>query len=289
VLLNTALFEGKAAALRGFLVFLVGLGVSGGLMARRVRGGILWGILSAAAVALALGDIRFEQEGFLANIVGLPAIQQHAAFRMDIRAALSLTCLPFIVVFIFMDMFDTVGTLVGVAEQAGFMRNNTLPRASRALVADAAGTVAGACMGTSTITSYIESAAGVASGGRTGLTSVVVGILFLLSLCFSPLIIALAKCAPITAAALVIVGCMMTRNARKIDWEDYSEALPAFLIAVGIPLSYSIADGIAMGFIAYAVINLVAGNARKVSWLMYLLAALLVVYFAIVRAHTFGG
>jgi len=261
------------------LVFMVGLLVTGGLQGRRVRGAILWGILAAAIVALCLGRIEYK------GIFGLPEIAQHAAFRMDIAGALKLNCLMFILVFVFMDMFDTVGTLVGVAEQAGFMQNNKLPRASRALVVDAAGTVAGACMGTSTITSYIESAAGVAYGGRTGLTSVTVGALFLVALLFSPLIGMIGRYAPITACALVVVGSMMMKNARKIDWDDYSESIPAFLIAIGIPLTYSIADGLALGFVSYPVVKLISGRGRSVSWLMYVLAAVLVAYFAFVRVR----
>jgi AGZA family xanthine/uracil permease-like MFS transporter len=184
-----------------------------------------------------------------------------------------------------MDLFDTVGTLVGVAEQAGFIRNNELPRASRALLVDASATVGGACMGTSTVTSYIESAAGVAYGGRTGLTSVVTGALFLLALLFSPLIALIGRHPPITASALVIVGSMMMRNARKVDWDDYSEGIPAFLVAMGIPLTYSIADGLAIGFISYPIVKLIGGRGRSVGWLMYALAAILLAYFVFVRVH----
>jgi AGZA family xanthine/uracil permease-like MFS transporter len=197
-----------------------------------------------------------------------------------------MTCLPFILLFIFMDMFDTVGTLVGVAEQAGFMKDNKLPRASRVLVVDAAGTVAGACMGTSTITSYIESSAGVAYGGRTGLTSVTTGLLFLAALLFSPLIGTISGYPPITACALVIVGAIMMKNAERIDWEDYSESIPAFLVAIGIPLTFSIADGLAMGFISYPIIKIISGKARKTNWLMYLVAVILLMYILFIRFHT---
>jgi len=275
--LNTQFMD--AAVARDLLVFLFGLAVAAGLQARRVRGAILWGILGAALLAACVGKIEY------AGLIGLPDIKEPAAFRMDLPSAFSMVCVPFIIVFIFMDMFDTVGTLVGVAEQAGFMKNNKLPRADRALVVDAAGTVAGACMGTSTITSYIESAAGVACGGRTGLTSVATGILFLIALLFSPLIGVIGRYPPITASALVIVGSMMLRNARKIDWDDHSEAIPAFLIAVGIPLTYSIADGLALGFISYPIVKLIGGKGKSVSWLMYLLAAILLAYFLVVRVR----
>src|SRR5262249_27006489 len=190
---------------------------------------------------------------------------------------------PFIVIFLFMVFFDTVGTLIGVAEQAGFMKDNKLPRARQAFVSDATATVVGACLGTSTVTSYIESATGVEQGGRTGLTAVTVAGLFLAALFFSPIIAMVGSYPPITAPALVLVGAMMLRNVAKIDWADHSEAVPAFLLLLGIPLSYSIADGLALGFISYPLIKLLSGRAREVSWLSFLLAACLVCYFLFVR------
>ncbi|RKY51731.1 MAG: NCS2 family permease, partial [Candidatus Neomarinimicrobiota bacterium] len=174
-------------------------------------------------------------------------------------------------------------TLIGVSEQAGFIKDNKLPRANRALISDAVGTVVGACTGTSTVTSYIESAVGVEYGGRTGLTSVTVGLLFLVALFFSPLVGMVGKYLSITAPALVIVGSMMVRNVSKIDWIDYSEAIPAFLIILGIPLSYSIADGLAMGFIAYPVIKLLTGKGKEVSWLVYLVAALFILRYTLIK------
>jgi AGZA family xanthine/uracil permease-like MFS transporter len=153
------------------------------------------------------------------------------------------------------------------------------------LLVDATGITLGACLGTSTVTCYIESAAGVAVGGRTGLTSVVAGALFLLALLFGPLIGMIGNCPPVTAPALVLVGTMMMQNARKIEWGDYSESIPAFLVIVGIPLSYSIADGLALGFVSFPVIKLLAGRTRDVRWLSYLMAALLVLYFLFVRSR----
>jgi AGZA family xanthine/uracil permease-like MFS transporter len=172
-----------------------------------------------------------------------------------------------------------------VAEQAGFTKNNTLPRANRVLMVDATGTVAGACLGTSTVTAFIESAAGVAAGGRTGLTAVVTGLLFLLTLLFSPVVIGIGRYLPITAPALVVVGAMMMQNVMKIDWDDFSEGIPAFLTIVGIPLFYSIADGLALGFVCYPIIKLLGGRARDVKWLTYVMAALLVLYFLFVRSR----
>ena len=260
-------------------VFVFGLLVASVLHCRRVRGSILWGILAAAVLALILGKVT------LCSPFGLPDIKHHIAFKMDIMGALTVTCIPFIVVFVFMDMFDTVGTLVGVAEQAGFIKDNKLPRANKALLADATGTVAGACLGTSTVTSYIESATGVEYGGRTGLTSVTTGILFLLALLFGPLVGMIGNYLPITAPALVIVGAMMIRNVMKIDWNDYSECIPAFLTLIGIPLTFSIADGLALGFISYPIVKLFSGKGKEVKWLMYVLAVILIIYFIFVRAR----
>ncbi len=183
-----------------------------------------------------------------------------------------------------MDMFDTVGTLIGVAETGGFMKGNELPRADRVLLVDAAGTVGGACLGTSTVTSYVESVTGIAAGGRTGLAGVTVGILFLLSLLFGPVIGMVGQYAPITAPALILVGVMMIRNVGRIDWQDYSECVPAFVTMVGIPFCYSIADGLALGFITYPAVKLLGGRSRDVSWLMYVMGAVLTGYFVFVRS-----
>jgi len=259
------------------VVFGGGLVGASVLLARRVRGALLWGILGSALLALAMGKIRYS------GLVGFPVLHGRAAFAMDIGRALDPALLPFVIVFLFMGMFDTVGTLVGVAEQAGLMQDNRLPRANRALLVDATGITAGACFGTSTITCYIESAAGVAAGGRTGLTAVVTGILFLLALLVGPLVKMIASYPPITAPALVLVGSMMMRSARRIEWDDASEAVPVFLTIAGIPLSSSIADGLALGFVAYPIVKLLGGRRREVHWLSYVMAALLVAYFLLVR------
>lgn len=260
-------------------VFCAGLAVAAGLQARGRHGAILAGILVAAAVALALGATSFT------GVVGLPHIETHAIGRLDFAGALSWTALPFLVVFLFMDLFDTVGTLVGVTGQAGWKQaGEKLPRASQALLADALGTVAGAALGTSTVTSYIESATGIQAGGRTGLTALVVAALFLLSLLFSPLIAMIAGYAPITAPALVIVGALMMRNAARIEWDDVTEALPSFLVMAGIPLTFSIADGLAFGFIAWPVLKLLSGRGREVRWPMAVVTVAMILYFGFVRA-----
>jgi len=260
-----------------FAVFGLGLLVTAVLHARRIRGSILIGILAAALLAIWLGKVSYT------GILGLPVIKQSTIWQMDFRGALTLTCLPFIVVFLFMDLFDSVGTLMGVAQQAGLMKENKLPRASQALLADAGGTVVGAALGTSTITSFIESVTGIEQGGRTGLTGITVAALFILAIFFSPLVAMIGKYPPITAPALVIVGALMLQNSRKIDWQDFSESIPSFLIIIGIPLTYSIADGLAFGFVSYPLIKFFSGKGRDVKWPMYVLAVILVFYFIFFR------
>ena len=284
------------------IVFFIGLLTSAALQARRIRGSIFWGILVATMVTSMLKLVlphlpanfaaspevaqsvlatRFK---FADAVVAAPPSLAPTFFQMDIAHALSPKMLPYVFVFLFMLTFDAIGTLIGVCEQAGLMRDNKLPRAKQAMVSDAIGTVAGATLGTSTVTSFIESAAGVEQGGRTGLTGLVTAALFLLALFFSPLITMIGSYPPITAPALVIVGTMMIQNVGRIDWTDYTEALPAFLTMIGIPLSYSIADGLAIGFISYPLLKLLAGRWREAGWLTYVLAVVLVLYFVFVRS-----
>jgi adenine/guanine/hypoxanthine permease len=285
------------------IVFFAGLLTTAVLQARRVRGSILWGVLTATALAVALrlslplmpqavGTSRLVTESVLMTrfqiprgIVSMPPSLAPTFLHADVRGALSAKMLPFVFVFLFMLTFDAIGTLIGVCEQAGFMRDNRLPRARRAMVSDAIGTVAGAVLGTSTVTSFIESAAGVEQGGRTGLTGLVVALFFLLALFFSPVIAMVGSYPPITAPALVVVGAMMAQNVARVDWKDYTECIPAFLVLVGIPLSYSIADGLALGFISYPIIKLLSGRGRETGWLTYVLAAVLIFYFVFVRSE----
>jgi len=285
------------------IVFFAGLLLTAVLHARKARGAILWGIVGATALAILLEVTlprlspaiaastevadsmltkRFE---FAKGLIAAPPSLAPTFLRIDLADAISPKMLPFIFVFLFMLMFDAIGTLIGVCEQAGFMQDNRLPCAKQAMLSDAIGTVAGAALGTSTVTSFIESAAGVEQGGRTGLTGLVVAALFLLALLFSPLIAMVGSYPPITAPALVIVGAMMIQNAARIDWKDYSESVPAFLTMIGIPLSYSIADGLALGFINYPIIKLFSGKGKEVGWLTYALAVILVAYFVFVRSR----
>ncbi len=285
------------------IVFFVGLLTAVSCHARKKAGSILWGVLAATVTAAALKGLlpalpetwqsskvvtesmlvtRFE---WAKGIVAMPPSISPTLFKMNLGNALSLAMLPFILVFLFMVMFDTVGTLVGVAEQAGMMKDNQLPRAKQAFVSDAMGTTIGACLGTSTVTAYIESAAGVEQGGRTGLTSLTVSGLFLAALFFSPIVAMVGGYPPLTAPALVLVGAMMCRNLADIDWADFSESFPAFLIVVGIPFSYSIGDGLALGFLFYPLIKLLTGRGKEVHWVLYVVAAMLVMYFVEVRSR----
>ncbi|MCX7721974.1 MAG: NCS2 family permease [Verrucomicrobiae bacterium] len=283
------------------IVFFFGLILTAALHARRVRGSILLGICGATLLSIALklvflhGPSRAPTPAVVAEsmlatrfeiahgLVSLPPSLAPTLLKLDPIKAVTPPMLPFVAVFLFMLVFDAIGTLIGVCEQAGLMRDNKLPRAKQAMISDAIGTVVGAALGTSTVTSYIESAAGVEQGGRTGLTGVVTAGLFILALFFSPTIAMIGSYPPITAPALVIVGAMMMQNAAKVEWKDYTEAIPAFLTLVGVPLSYSIADGLALGFISYPIVKALAGRGREVGWLTYLLGGILLLYFLLVR------
>ena len=260
------------------VVFWSGFFVTLLLATRGTPGGILVGIVVSAGLAIALGKVSISQ------IYGLPTIESPAAFQFDFGPVFTGSGFAFVAAFLFMDIFDTTGTLIGVSQQAGLLRDGELPRMRQAMYADSFGTIAGACLGTSTVTSYIESAAGVQQGGRSGLTAVTVGILFLMAMAFSPLIIALGGYAPITAPALVIVGAMMFCNVREIDWSDETEAIPAFLVVAGIPLFFSIADGIAFGLIAWPILKVCQGRLAEVKWQAYVLTAVLIGYFLFVRS-----
>ncbi|MGB4291118.1 MAG: NCS2 family permease [Dethiobacteria bacterium] len=259
----------------GPLLTLIGILIISVLMARRVRGAILIGILLTTVVSFFMG-IKELPSG-IGDIFGLPASLAPIALKLDPKAILSV---PFFVIFsfLFVDVFDTMGTLLGTGARAGFLdEKGRLPRVNRAMLADAIGTVGGALLGTSTVTTYVESTAGVSEGGRTGLTSIVTGVLLLLTLFLAPLAGLIPSEA--TAPALVIVGVLMVGGVMKIDFDDFTEAFPAFLTIIFMPLAYSIADGIAFGFIAYPVVKLVAGKGKEVHWLVYLLAVVALIHF----------
>lgn len=259
-------------------VFWSGLVVTLILMTRRIPGSILAGLVVSGVVAAAWGKI--EPTG----IVGLPEGDSSLFFKLDFSAVMTAQGVSWILIFLFMDVFDTTGTLVGVTHRAGLTEDGEVPRMNRAMLADSVGTIFGSLVGTSTVTSYVESAAGVQQGGRSGLTAVVTGVLFLVAVFLSPLLVALSGYAPLTASALVVVGAMMFRGAADIDWDDESEAIPAFLVIIGIPLFFSIGDGIALGLIASPIVKLAAGKKSDVSVAAWVLSVLLLAYFFFVRA-----
>jgi adenine/guanine/hypoxanthine permease len=254
------------------------------LMARGTRGAMLIGMLVSTLAALAMGLTRFE------GVVSTPPSIAPTFLKLDIAAALSPALIDVVFVFFFLALFDSIGTLVGVANRMGLVRDGTIPRARQALLADAAGTVIGAGLGTSTVTAYIESSTGVAAGGRTGLANVVTAALFLVALFFHPLIRMIgggytvegsATLYPIVAPALILVGVMMMQAVKDVRWDDLTEAVPAFLALITMPLAFSITDGIAFGFIAYAILKPATGRARELDWLAYAFAMLFVLRYAI--------
>lgn len=262
------------------LVALVGLIITGILYALRVKGALLWGIILATIFGWLVPNGDATVTPAFQGIFAMPRMADwsEVLFKLDIAGALNIGLFGVLISFLFVDMFDTAGTLVGVSQQAGYLdKEGNLPRASQALLADAIGTTGGALFGTSTVTTYIESASGVAAGGRTGLTGVVVAILFFLSLFFKPLIGIVPAAA--TAPALIIVGTMMISNITKIDWDDFTEVLPAFMAMIVMPLSYSIAHGIAISFIVYPLVKLFTGKGRDVHWLVYTLGVIFLAYF----------
>lgn len=265
---------------------LSGILITSFFLTKKVKGSIFLGIIITAIMGIPLGIVKYQ------GLVSLPPSLSPTLFKLDILGALKLGFLTIIFTFLFMDMFDTVGTLAGIGEIGGFMRNNKLPRAGRCLMVDALGTVLGALLGVSTVTSYIESISGISEGGRSGLTSIIVGLLFLISLFFFPFARMIGGgyelspgviIHPVTAPALVIVGSLMFLSINKIDWRDYSEAIPAFLVIITMPLTFSIANGLAIGFISFSVIKLLSGRGKEVSWLVYLLSVLFILKFVFLR------
>ena len=267
------------------LVATAALALTAVLMARRVPGAMLWGILAATALGLALGMVRYQ------GVASAPPSLWPTLLQLDIAGAFAPGLVTVVFIFFFLALFDSVGTLVGVGEQAGFMRDGVLPRARQALLADAIGTVAGAVLGTSTVTAYIESGAGVAAGGRTGLASLVTAALFLLSLFFYPLVRMIgggyasgsATLYPVIAPPLILVGTMMIGGLRHIAWDDPTEAIPAFLTMVMMPLAVSITEGVAFGLVAFVLLKLATGRRREVHPLIFVFAVLFLARYVFLR------
>jgi AGZA family xanthine/uracil permease-like MFS transporter len=258
----------------GVLIAVAAFVVIAALDARKVPGAILIGILAAAAGGVALGLSTFS------GVVSLPPSIAPVLLKLDILKALEIGVVAIVFTFFFVDVFDNTGTLVGVAQKAGLVKpDGTLPRVQRALTADSTAAMAGAALGTSTTTSYIESAAGVNAGGRTGLVAVTVAVLFLAALFFAPLAGAIPVFA--TAPALVYVACLMMSTVADIDFSDVTEYVPAVVVIVTMPLTFSIAHGIAFGFIAYTAIKLLAGRPGDVSPAVAVLSVLFIAKFAL--------
>ena len=265
--------EGKA------LLGMIGLFITAGLVMAKVRGGMLWGILATTLLGLVIKDpATGEAITKLNGIVALPDSVKPIAFQFEWHNIFTLDMLVVVFTFLFIDMFDTMGTIIGVHHGAGLVpegnRRDDIPGMEQMFLADSIGTVAGACLGTSTTTTYVESAAGVGEGGRTGLTAFSTACCFALALFFSPLFLAIPGAA--TAPALIIVGVMMMHSVTRIHWDDYCKAIPAFVTIIMMPLAYSISDGILLGVITYVGCHAVAGRFKDISVTMWILAVLFI-------------
>ena len=274
------------------LLALIGILLTAVLVVKNVKGNILWGILGTWILGIIcelVGLYRPDPELGMFSVLpdfssgfGIPSMVP-TFFKMDFSGILSLNFLTIMFAFLFVDMFDTLGTLIGVASKADMLdEDGKLPKIKGALLSDAVGTSLGAVFGTSTTTTFVESASGVAEGGRTGLTAVVSAALFGLALFLSPIFLAIPSFA--TAPALIVVGFLMITSITKIDFADYTEALPCYISMIAMPFMYSISEGIAMGVISYVVINLLTGRAKekKISLLMYVLAVLFVLKYILI-------
>jgi AGZA family xanthine/uracil permease-like MFS transporter len=269
------------------LLAIFGLLITAALLVKNVRGAILWGIFITSIMGIFLDVVKFR------GITSMPPSISPTLFKMDLIGAMDIGLISIIFIFLFMDIFDTVGTLAGVGEIGGFIKNKKFPRVGKAMLSDAIGTCIGAACGTPTVTSYIESASGITSGGRTGFANIITGLLFFAAMFCYPLIEMIGggyKTAsgtilqPVTAPALIIVGSLMLQSISKINWRDHSESIPAFLVIILMPLTFSIATGIAIGFVCYAAVKLFSGKGKEVSWLVYLLSVLFIIRFIYLKA-----
>ncbi|MFW6203182.1 MAG: NCS2 family permease [Marinilabilia sp.] len=255
-------------------ITLFGLLVAGVLLARKVRGALLLGIFAATLAGIPFGLTTLPEGQWIV----LPPSVGPIAFQFEFSSILSIDMLIVLFTFLFVDMFDTVGTLIGVSSKADMIRKDgTLPRAKQALFADSIGTTVGSILGTSTVTTYVESASGVAEGGRTGMTALTTAGMFFLALFLSPVFLMVPSAA--TAPALILVGSFMMSPVMKIEWEDYTESIPVFFTIIMMPLAYSIAEGIVFGMLAYVALKLLAGRGKELSWIMYVLTVLFLLKF----------
>jgi len=265
------------------LLVLFGVILISVLMALRIHGAILIGILATAVVGIPLGIVKYH------GVLAAPPSISATFFKLDILGALKTGLITVIFIFFFLDLFDTMGTLIGVSGPAGFLKKGRLPRANQAMLADAIGTVSGSLLGTSTVTSYIESATGIAQGAKTGLANIFTSFLFLIALFFSPLAEMIGgeyiykdlSLHPVIAPPLIIVGYLMMKCVARINWEDLTEAIPAFLTIIIMPLTVSITEGIAFGFISLSFLKLVTRRGKEVHWLIYFISILFIIRYII--------
>lgn len=254
------------------LLALIGLIITSVLIVKKVKGDLLIGIIVTALIGIPLGITQ------VGGIMSLPPSIEPIFFKFEFHNIFTFDMAVIVFTFLFVDIFDTLGTLVGVSTKAGLLdKDGKIPNAKKAFMADAIGTTAGAMLGTSTVTTYVESAAGVSEGGRTGLTSLVTAIGFIVALFFAPLFLSIPGAA--TAPALILVGLYMLTPIKEIDFSDFSEAIPAFITILAMPLTYSIAEGITLGVLSFVLINLLAGNFKKLSIGMYILAVLFILKY----------
>jgi adenine/guanine/hypoxanthine permease len=258
------------------LIAIGGIVITAVLLALKVKGALLIGIFVATIAGLPLGVTQMPE----GHLVGAPPSLSPIFFKFEFAEIFTLDMLIVLFTFLFVDMFDTVGTLVGVSDKAGMLtKDGKVPRAKQALFADSIGTTVGAMLGTSTVTTYVESASGVAEGGKTGLTSLTTAGLFLIALFFAPLFTMVPAAA--TTAALVLVGFFMMSPILKINFDDFTEAIPAFITIIIMPLTYSIAEGIVFGMLSYVFLKLLTGKLKDISVVMIVLAALFILKFFI--------
>jgi adenine/guanine/hypoxanthine permease len=260
------------------LLAIIGIVITAILVARKVKGALLIGILATTIIGIPMGITKVP--GSIADLISMPPSLAPTFAQFEWTHVFSFDMLVVLFTLLFMDMFDTIGTLVGVATKANMVdEKGNVPRAKQALMADAIGTTLGAVFGTSAVTAYVESASGVAEGGRTGLTAVSTAVMFIIALFLSPLFLMIPS--PATAPALILVGLFMLEPIKEIELVDYTEAIPAFITLIMMPLTYSIADGIAFGMISYVIIKLAAGKAKEIHIATYIISALFILKFFI--------
>jgi AGZA family xanthine/uracil permease-like MFS transporter len=267
---------------------LLGLFLTSILLINKVRGAMLIGILITTLIGALSGLISYE------GIISTPPSLEPTFFKLDILGALQFELIVVVFTFLILDLFDTIGTLIGVASEAGLLKDGKLPRAKKALLSDAIGTVIGAICGTSTVTSYVESAAGVASGARTGLANIFTALLFIIALFFYPLIQMIGggieisdgiRHYPTIAPILVLVGTYMIKGVKKIPWDDLSESIPAFITIIFIPFSFRITEGIAFGFISYSLLKLFSGKGKEVPVIMWIFAVIFLLRYIFIGTN----